>query len=503
MLLGIDVGTTHWKAGLFATDGSPIRLAARPARVRRTPDGHPYYEPDELWSTVAGLVRAVVADADPAEVAAAGVAGMAEAGLLVDRATGRPRSHVVPWFDPRSREQGEALARAGDPYERFLHTGLRPGYKHGLAKLLWLRARDPAIVRGAVWLSVADYIVLRLSGRMATDPTLAARTYAYRIDEGVWDEPWIRHLDLDPALFPPVRPSGDPAGTVCRAAAAETGLLAGTPAAVAGHDHLCTALAAGVAAPGAVVDSMGTAETLVGTLETTVLGEREFRSGLSYGPHVLPGRLCWLGGLPASGGSVEWLRARLGDEPLSYEQLDALVAAAALTPTGILYFPYLSGRGSPHSDARARAAFVELTAAHGRPELAKAVLEGTAFEVEAMRRAAEAAASRRIDEFVAVGGAKNGHWLQIKADVSGCRLRVPALAEATLLGAALIAGIGCGAYADEAEALAAVRDRAVTTIEPDPARHTSYARLYEDGYMALQGPLQQYSAIFSDMSSTQ
>ncbi len=453
---------------------------------------------------MAGLIRAVVAEADPAEVAAAGVAGMAEAGLLVDRATGHPRSHVVPWFDPRSREQGEALARAGDPYERFLHTGLRPGYKHGLAKVLWLRAWDPAIVRGAVWLSVADYIVLRLSGRMATDPTLAARTYAYRIDEGVWDEPWIRHLDLDPALFPPVRPSGEPAGMVDHAAADETGLLAGTPAAVAGHDHLCTALAAGVAAPGAVVDSMGTAETLVGVVKTTALGEREFHSGLSYGPHVLPGRLCWLGGLPASGGSIEWLRARLGDEPLSYEQMDALLAAAAPIPTGILYFPYLSGRGAPHSDARARAAFVGLTAAHGRPEIARAVLEGTAFEVEAMRRAAEAAAGRRIDELVAVGGGtKNGHWLRIKADVSGYLLRVPALAEATLLGAALIAGIGCGAYADEAEALAAVRDQAATVVEPDPARHASYARLYEDGYIPLQGPLRQYGAIFSDMSSTQ
>lgn len=501
-LLGIDLGTTHGKAGLFAVDGAPIRLVTHPTMTRQGDGGHPYHDPEELWDTVAALIREVVTDVNPADVDVIGVASMAEAGLLIDVHTGEPRSPIIPWFDNRSAVQAEDLARAGDAHDTFRRTGLYPNYKCSLAKLLWLRAQDAAVVRGAVWLSVADYIVFRLTGCMTTDPTLAARTYAYRIDEHRWDEPWICALGLDPALFPPVRPSGRAAGTVHRDAAAATGLATGTPVAVAGHDHLCAALAGGVVMPGRAVDSMGTAESIVGVLPGLSLGDREFRSGLTFGPHVLPGRYCWMGGLPASGGSVEWLRTQLSHEPLSYDSLARLLSDAKPGPSGILYFPYLSGSGAPLPDPHMRAAFVGMTAAHGRADLVKAVLEGTAFEVESIRRAAARVTGVRIEELVAVGGgAKNEGWLRIKADIAGCRLWVPVRAETTLLGAALIAGIGCGTYPNEAEALRVVEAQPATRIDPDPRRHQAYLHWYENGYLALQEPLRRYGAAFTDMSS--
>jgi sugar (pentulose or hexulose) kinase len=319
---------------------------------------------------------------------------------------------------------------------------------------------------------------------MATDPSLAARTYAFGIQEGSWDEAWIRHFDLDPALFPEVLPAGTPIGSITPEAQAATGLPAAAQASVAGHDHICALLAAGIVEPGPMLDSLGTAESLLGVVESTTAGtpgaptlEREFESGLALVPHVLPGRLCWLGGLSAAGGSVE-------------------VQEADPDPTEIIYFPYLSGSGAPCPDQRVRAAFVGLSASHSRGDLARAVLEGTAYEAEAIRQAAERMMGQAIDEIVVVGGgAKNRAWLQIKADVSGCRYQVPALPEATALGAALVAALGAGVLSgpEEVRCIAAkFREEGQTTV-PDAERHQMYRRLYENGYARLQGPLRQVS----------
>jgi sugar (pentulose or hexulose) kinase len=198
----------------------------------------------------------------------------------------------------------------------------------------------------------------------------------------------------------------------------------------------------------------------------------------------------WMGGLSASGGSVEWLRGILGEPPLTYAQLDDLLAQAGSGPTCILYFPYLSGSGSPHTDLQVRAAFVGLEGRHGQAELAKAVLEGTAYEVEFIRRRAEEVFRTPVRRLIASGGGtRNPVWMQIKADVSGCVIEAAEMPEATLLGAVLLAGIGLGTYAGEAEALAAVVRISRVVYLPDESRHRIYRELYEEGYLALQESL--------------
>jgi xylulokinase len=357
-----------------------------------------------------------------------------------------------------------------------------------------------------VWLSVADYVVYRLTGQMATDPTLAARTYAFRIQEKIWDEPWLARFGFDRRLFPEVLPSGTPAGSVTRHAAEPTGLPVGARAAVAGHDHICAMLAAGVVAPGPVLDSMGTAESLIGVLPhasgggaplrevAPLVGEKELDSGLAIVPHVLDGRYCWLGGLPASGGSVEWLRRLLAEEPLGYAEMERLAEAAGPEPTGIMYFPYLSGSGAPCPDGDVLAAFVGLNASHGRAHLVKALMEGTSYEVESIRRAAEGMTGGAIGELVVVGGgAKSRSRVQIKADITGCRCSVPSLPDATVLGAGLTAALGVGLLdgADRAAGIAVAQRQRGETVLPDRDRHQAYRRLYEERYLSLQGPLRR------------
>ena len=490
-ILAIDIGTTHCKAGLFALDGIALKIATRPMVVNRASSGETYFDPEALWETTVEVIRRVAASAS--SIGAIGIASMAETGLLLDRRTGAARSFFVPWFDTAAQAEADLICGESDPLERYLKTGLRASFKCSLAKILWLREKDESLLDGAIWLSAADYIAYRLTGVFGTDYSLAGYTFAFRVDQRIWDADWLREWRMSSDLFPPVNPSGTPIGCMSSDMAVSLGLSADIPVAVCGHDHITAAFGMNVTSPGKVFDSMGTAETLIGALPERPLTQDDFCSGLIYGCHVAPRRGYWLGSLSASGGSVEWLRTQLGHKRLSYNQIDALMAGARSEPTGILYFPYLLGSGPPHTDPVVRGAFVGLSTSHGRSDLLKAVLEGTAYEVEFIRQAGEHITRQSIPALVtAGGGTRNRAWLQIKADVSGCRIEASAEPEATLLGAALVAGIGSSLYASESEAFAGLRTNPVEVFLPDGERHATYRRYYEQGYLLLQKALRQH-----------
>ena len=493
-LLGLDLGTTHCKGALFAEDGALLHAVSVPTPACSLPGGHTEYDPEELWSAATKLMRelAEVSAGGPPDVI--GVAGMAESGCLVDVRSGRPRSNILAWFDTRSRPQAERLAASPGSETLFGRTGLNPSFKHGLAKLLWLRDRVGTSPSESLWLSVPDWIVLRLTGRMVTDPTLAVRTLAFNIGRGEWDADTLAEVKLSRTTFPEVIPSGTPAGGLIPDAAAVVRLPVGVPVAVCGHDHICALLAAGVVEPGPVLDSMGTAESLIGVLDELRVDRLAADSGLSIVPHVLPNRFCWLGGISASGGSVEWLRAQIGLAG-SYDDMLDLLGDAEPDPTGILYFPYLAGSGAPNPDQDVRAALVGLAAEDTGSRLLKAVIEGTCFEAETIRRAGEQLTGRPHSDLIAVGGgAKNHVWLQIKADVTGCACRAPELPEATALGAALTAGLGAGLLRDleAVQSIAGAAARVGSTFSPDVGRHHTYRRLLEEDYLRLQAPLRAY-----------
>ncbi len=490
-LLSIDIGTTHCKAGLFTLDGKALKIASHPMLVQHASTGESYFDPDLVWKTVSNVVREAASLAG--SVVAIGIASMAETGILLDRRTGAVKSFLVPWFDTSSQPQADLIRRQSDPMERYLKTGLRAGFKCSLAKILWLREKHDSQLENAIWLSTADYIAYRMTGKYGTDRSLAAFTFAYRVDQHAWDADWLREWKLGPDLFPNILPSGTPIGTIRPEAAGSLGLPSGIPVTISGHDHTNAAFAMNVTSPGKVFNSMGTAETLIGALPERLLTEDDFRAGLQYGCHVACGQGYWLGSLSASGGSVEWMRKQLSDQQLSYQELDELLNDARLEPTGILYFPYLLGSGSPHADPHVRGALIGLSATHGRADLLKAILEGTVYEVEFIRQAGEHFTGQPITTLVAAGGGtRNRAWLQIKADVTGCRIEASAEPEATLLGAALVAGIGAGIYASQSEAFATLAPHPMEIFLPDPERHEIYRQLYEQGFLFFQKALRQY-----------
>ncbi len=497
--MGIDIGTTNTKVGAFREDGTQLAVSARPTVSYKDPEGYSYYDPEEMWTHIMSAIREVVELVEAKglgsgrEIRSIGITSMAESGLLLDRDTGKPKSVFLPWFDTCSSPQAQRIAAEADLFERFTVSGIHSSFKLGLPKLMWLKERDPAAFENAVWLSASGYIAYRLSGAHGFDYSLAARTFAFDINTKQWDAQWARHFGIDPAIFPEATPSGTALGAVTAGLAAELGLSADAAVAIAGHDHVVASLSVGAITPDIVYDSMGTAETMVGTLLARKLGRKEYESGLSYGCHVAADRMFWMGGQPSSGGSVEWLRGILGDPQLSYEQVLDLLANTGDGPTGILYYPYLSGSSAPQPDAAARAAFIGVVKTHGKGDLLKAVLEGTTYQLQAIREEAERIAGHNIATLVVVGGGtRNRFWLQVKSDILGCSLLLPPIDEASLLGAALCAGAGAGVFRSIEEAASATAGLPSRTVEPDAARHAGYRELFATGYIPLQAPLRAF-----------
>ncbi len=520
MFLALDLGTTHLKAALFDRAGCMHFFASQPTPLRRASAGYAIYHPQEIWETVLGLLAELYSrqmdleEDQPEPITAVGITSMAETGLLVERSNGAPRTPFLPWFDRLAESQVEALSRRTGFVEEFCRHGVRPTFKCSLAKLLWLYEQDAAQFDGAIWLSAADYIAYRLTGTFGTHASLAVRTAAFCLDVGEWDARLLDELGLPAQIFPPVLPAFDPAGEV-RAGFEMFGLAPGIPVIIGGHDHLCGAFAAYTIAgglerlpvvndlvgevvpehsslstpwptPGAVYQSIGTAESLLGAFPARPLGEADYRSGFSFSRHASPGWMAWVGGISASGGSVEWLRGVLGEPRLPYAELDALLKGEPRSPTGIVYLPYLSGSGSPHSDGRARAAFIGLNATHKRADLYQSVLEGVAYEVEYICQAAQSVAGRSIQRLLAAGGGtRNRAWMQIRADVLGYPVEVLGQSEMTLLGAALLAGLGAGVYPGLAEVSAALPTVIVERYIPDAANHALYNQFYDGVYKPL------------------
>ncbi len=493
-LLAIDIGTTHCKAGLFSLNGDSLAISSKPMNPYKNQQGGYYFNSNEVLQTVRDVIRDVTGDKQ-SSIAAIGIASMAETGILVDCTTGEPRSPLIPWFDSSSHPQADLIAKSADSLELYEKFGLMPNFKCSLSKILWLRQFEPQIAKNAIWLSAADYILYQMTGVKATDYSLACRTLAFRVDHKEWDRDWLKEWDLRPELFPPAYPGGTIVG---KTTGKTFELPAGIPVAVCGHDHVCAALAVGAIEPGIVFDSMGTAEALIGTLKERPLTEKDFQIGLQYGCHVAKGRGYWMGGLSTSGGAIEWLRGLPGGVPISYDELDDLLRLASPEPTRILFFPYLLGSGSPHMNSEVRGAFIGLDLSHGTKDLLKSVLEGVGFEMEYIRRAGEKMTGQTIsDLIVAGGGSRYRTWLQIKADIFGCRIRVSSQSEATLQGAALAAGIGCGIYRDEQDALSSTLQPPVEEFFPDPSRHRIYNDLFENGFLLFQDVLRRYTP-FSD-----
>jgi xylulokinase len=489
LLVGLDMGSTNVKAVAFQPDGTAVASASVPTVTHYPRPTWAYYEPDELWSCAADVLRQVTGQLDdPRRIVSVAVASVAEAGVPLD-AHGEPTYDVIAWFDRRTIAQRNWLGRHIGEDTLFARTGLSLQPIWSLCKILWIKEHEPdAWARTVRWLNVADFIAFKLSGAAATDWSLASRTMAFDIRERTWASDILDAAGVARTIPAPAVASGTRIGDVTPQAAAATGLPVGTTVAAGGHDHVCGAFAAGAIRHGQILDSMGTAEALFVALDAPVLDPALGHLGYTQGAHVVGGNYYVFGGIYTSGASVDWVRSVLGE--IDHETMNREAEASPIGSLGTAFLPHLRLAHAPHADARARAAFVGLTSDANRGTLARAVFEGLAYEGRATLEPLLGYAGLAAMPVISVigGGAKNDVLLHIKAAVMRTSLNVLDVKEATALGAAMLGGLGAGVYQDAAAARATIRLHA-RLVEPEPSAADFYDAYFRDVYQHLYDAL--------------
>jgi xylulokinase len=489
-LLGIDLGSTTLKAVLYDTAGNLVARACRPTERCHPDPAHPEWTvwmPEQIWGGVAHAVReAVGAVDDRRQIRAVAVTGMGMDGLPVD-AAGQPLYPMISWLDPRTGPQYRWwLEHVGA--DRTFAVGGNPVWPINSAlRMRWIAENEPAVFgRAAKWLLIEDFVNFMLCARQATDHSMASCTMLFDQRSRAWSEELIRLAGLPGGLLCESLPSATPLGHVTREAAQATDLSEGTPVILGGHDHLCGALPVGAFRPGVVLDVTGTWESVIASTAEPVLDPGMREMGLTVQSHVARGRWATWGGAVAAE-MLEWYRRQY----CPADAWEPLIAAAAAAPAGChgaMFLPHMSAAGCPVVDARSLGALVGLNPAVTSADVLRALFEGLDYQFRDIVAAMESRIGTHFERVVVVGGAtRNDFWMQNKADVLGRPVEVAAVEEATPLGAAILAGIGVGIYANEDEAYERVR-RPGRMFQPEPQRSACYARwfeIYRELYPAL------------------
>ncbi|WP_306119872.1 MULTISPECIES: FGGY family carbohydrate kinase [unclassified Roseitalea] len=449
--LGIDLGTSAVKVLIHDDDGAVLAKTSRPYATKAPQPGWAEQDPDEWWGAVCAATREAIAEAG-VEIASVGLSGQLNGFVLLDAAM-RPLADAVIWLDIRAEAEAGILAETLD-FPAV--TGNALSAICVLPKLVWFRANRPELMERTRRIALAkDYILLRLTGELATDPCDAHST-AMTGRGGTQFAPDLCALaGVTPQTMPTIRPAAEIAGRVGAQGAKASGIAPGTPVATGAGDVAALAVGCGIVARGRTTITLGTAGHVV--TEATAPEPRQ-RHGLWQIPHGIAGRDLWLGLIMTGGLSLSWFRAILaqGGAPPAFEALDRLAAHAPPGSEGAVFLPFLEGVATPYGRPDARGMFFGLSSAHGTGHMVRAVMEGVAFNARQCVRAHEAAGAATGEVRLAEGGAQSPLWCQIMADALRRPVHLIAERDTSAAGAAIV-----GRAALEGADVATIAERSV------------------------------------------
>lgn len=493
LLMGIDIGTTSTRT-IVVSEAGDLRASAVQEYPLSTP--RPLWseqEPRHWWEATRATIRQVLTQVSPDAIKGVGLSGQMHGLVLLDAHHEVLRPAIL-WNDQRTARQCAAITEKLGPLlvEQTCNPVLT-GFTAG--KILWVREHEPEIyARVRMMLLPKDYVRFQLTGEFATEVSDASGTSLFHVPERRWATEILERLEIAPAQLPRSYESHEISGRISKAAGEATGLAVGTPVVGGGGDQAAAAVGMGIVQPGGLSLSLGTSGVVLAFAASPVtdpqLRTHTFCHAVANTWHVM-------GVMLSAGGSLRWFRdelcaeesglsRRLGKDP--YELITEEAEVAPPGCEGLLFLPYLTGERCPYADPYARGAFVGLTLRHGKPHLARAVLEGVAFGLRDSLEIIKEMAGDGREVRLTGGGARSSFWRQIQADILGHPLALLNIDEGPAFGVALLAGVGAGVFRSAAEACAATL-RVTQVTEPDPARRAlydeSYAR-YRELYPALR-----------------
>jgi len=493
-LAGVDVGTTGARCMLFDLDGNPVAGHYCDYGAAYPRPGWVEQDPTLLIARTKEACRAAIdaAGVDPRRIVSIGFSAQRSVACPI-AADDSPVRAMFSWQDARTVEEVEVLRGLVSADDYYAQNGLPLGTTWIITKLLWMRKHEPQLLARTARLVQNQDLVLRAFGAddYYTDLCCSVFYGVWDVRRATWNLPLLERLGLTPDLFGRPTPPGTQVGTISHAVAEETGFAPGTPVCVGAGDQNCSVLGMGAVAPGLATVTLGTAGLAIVATPRPLAGF----GGMMITHHVVP--CLWeVEGLSnAAAASLRWFRDAVGTReteieagggPSAFAQLDELAAAADVGSRGLLFLPYLATAATPRWNAQARGAFIGLSFAHGRAEMTRAVMEGVVLEIRDMFDQWQRA-EIQVDRLRIGGGAtRSALWNQIQADVYGRPVETLRVNESTVLGAALMGGVGAGVFANIQEGVAAMVHVA-NCIEPDAKRHQRYEELYQAYTQAYEG----------------
>jgi xylulokinase len=431
VLIGLDVGTSGVKAVALSPDGEVVASAEEPYPLSTPQPGWSEQDPEDWWRAA----QACLARLPDGPV---GLSGQMHGLVVLDDAD-RVLRPAILWNDQRTAVECVEIERRIGLERLIALTGNRALAGFTAPKLLWLRHHEPDVyARIAHVLLPKDYVRFRLTGERAIDAADASGTLLFDVAGRRWSDEVCGALEIPLGWLPPAHESTEIAGA---------------------GDQAAAALGVGIASPGPVSVVLGTSGVVFAVLPAYA---PDAQARVHVFCHAVPGTWHAMGVMLSAAGSAAWLRHVLGAD---YAQLDSEAAAWEPGAEGLLFAPYLAGERTPHADPDARGAFVGLSVRHDRGALWRAMLEGVAFGLRDSLELLRALGARPQVGRVSGGGARSELWLRIVASALGLPLERTESEEGSAYGAALLAGVRAGVFADAADAVArCVRVRDV--VEP-------------------------------------
>ena len=480
-VVGIDVSTTATKAVLADESGAVVGVGTSEYGYDVPYPLWSEQDPELWWTATCAALRSAFASTGvaPESVAAIGLTGQMHGLVLLDAADQVLRPAIL-WNDQRTAAELDAI-RAAIGRERLIAiTGNDALTGFTAPKLVWVRDHEPDVwARAAHVLLPKDLVRLRLTGEHAMDKADGSGTILFDLAARDWSSEVVDALEIPRAWLPPTFEGPVVTGRVTDAAAAATGLRAGTPVVAGGGDQSANGIGVGAVEPGTVALSLGTSGVVFAPTDRPIV---EPDGRVHAFCHAAPNRWHLMSVMLAAAGSLRWFRDALAPgEPFA-----ALSDAAGEVPAGsdgLLFLPYLTGERSPHPDPLARGAFVGLTTAHDRRHLTRAVLEGVAFGLRDGLDLMVAAGMPAPGTIRASGGGlASPVWRQILADVLESEIATVGTTEGAAFGAATLAAVGASWFPDAA---AAADEWATAEVAASPGADVELYREAHRRYRAL------------------
>ena len=479
-LLGIDLGAGSLKATIIRKDGTVAGEGAHAIATSIPKFGWSEQNPADWYAALCRAVPTAVKAAGlaPAEIAGIACSGGAHIPVLTDAAD-RVIRPAIMWNDQRSAQEARELhERAGEQIIRTSLNRVNPTWS--LAMLKWLQRHEPDAVKRTRRLYLSkDYLRTRLTGTFETDYSDVIGALMADDATKTWSPELCALIDWPMTTLPPVVKPTDVVGGVTARAARETGLAEGTPVVCGSNDTTVEFFGVGAITPGIGAIKIATSAVLFLAVQGPSV-----HPPVSCYPHIVEGMYYTATGTNSCASAHRWLRdnfflpADASPEAgrAAFAEMDRMAGEVSPGSAGLIFHPYLQGERAPYWDPLLRADFIGMTMQHKPGHFARALYEGIAYSIRDLLQAAEALGlSFGVIKLIG-GGARSAIWRQIIADVTGLVVERPGNGDASF-GAALVAGIGVGLYADPKAAV----EQCVTVLDrasPDANRHALYSELF-------------------------